>query len=56
MEKELAAHEALHPKPVITRMNGEVIPEGFPVNELTISGGVQELSLHPDAPPAKKTG
>ena len=50
LEKKLAAHEKQHPPPKIVRYsNGEPIPEGFPIDQLIIPGGVAELTIHPDA-------
>jgi len=50
LEKELTAHEKKNPRPAIVRLsNGEVIPEGTPVRDLLIPGGVAQLELHPDA-------
>ncbi len=50
LEKELTTHERQHPPPKIVRhSNGEPIPEGFPVDQLLIAGGVAELAIHPDA-------
>jgi len=49
LEKQLEKHEKANPLPKITRFsNGEVIPEGTPVAELVVVGGVAELEIHPD--------
>lgn len=49
LEKQLAKHEKANPLPEIKRFsNGEVIPEGHPVAELVVVGGVAELEVHPD--------
>ncbi len=49
LEKQLTKHEKANPLPKITRFsNGEVIPEGTPVAELVVVGGVAELEIHPD--------
>jgi DNA topoisomerase-1 len=49
LEKQLAKHEKAHPLPKICRFsNGEEIPEGTPVAELVVPGGVAELEVHPD--------
>ncbi|MCR9164764.1 MAG: topoisomerase DNA-binding C4 zinc finger domain-containing protein [bacterium] len=49
LEKQLAKHEKANPLPKITRFsNGEEIPEGTPVAELVVAGGVAELEVHPD--------
>jgi hypothetical protein len=34
---------------VIKTLDGKVIPEGTPISDLTVPGGVQELAIHPDA-------
>ena len=49
LEKALAKHEKANPQPKITRQDGTVVPDGTPVDELLIPGGVAELSIHPDA-------
>ncbi|MEM7152925.1 MAG: DNA topoisomerase [Myxococcota bacterium] len=49
LEKKLVAHEADHPVPDITHMDGSVIPEGTPVASLVIPGGVAELEIHEEA-------
>jgi DNA topoisomerase-1 len=49
LEKQLEKHEKANPLPEIKRFsNGEVIPEGQPVAELVVVGGVAELEVHPD--------
>ncbi len=50
LEKQLEAHEEANPLPKITRFTDktEVIPEGMPVAELVVVGGVAELEVHPD--------
>ncbi len=49
LEKQLEQHEKANPQPKITRFsNGEEIPEGHPVAELVVEGGVAELEVHPD--------
>ena len=45
--KELAAHERAHPKVVLSRHDGSVIPEGTPISTLLIPGGIAELEIHP---------
>ncbi|MBL4686744.1 MAG: type I DNA topoisomerase, partial [Nannocystaceae bacterium] len=52
LEKRLVKHEKANPIPPILRRSGEVIPEGLPVVDLVIEGGVAELEIHPDAVPA----
>ena len=49
LEAQLAAHEKANPLPKITRADGSVVPEGTPVEELLVPGGVAELEIHPDA-------
>lgn len=56
LEKELEVHEAENPRPAITRMDGTVIPEGTPVEQLLLPGGVAELEIHPDAEVAPPDG
>jgi DNA topoisomerase-1 len=53
LEQALAAHEKAHPPVVVTRLDGTPIPDGTPLSDLTLPGGVQELALHPDAQRAK---
>jgi len=48
LEAALEAHEKKHPQIVIHDMNGNVIPDGTPIEELVIPGGKAELSIHPD--------
>ncbi|MHC4990930.1 MAG: DNA topoisomerase family protein, partial [Planctomycetota bacterium] len=45
----LEAHEKEHPPIVIRTLSGEIIPEGTPIAELVVPGGVQELAIHPSA-------
>jgi DNA topoisomerase-1 len=53
LELELANHEKAHPPVVITTLDGKPIPEGTPIAELTLPGGVQGLKIHPASTPAK---
>ncbi|MEE9128972.1 MAG: DNA topoisomerase [Phycisphaerales bacterium] len=46
---ELEAHEKANPQGVIRTLAGHVIPEGTPISELIIPGGVAELQIHPAA-------
>ncbi len=55
LEKELEAHEKANPQPVIRTLDGEIIPDGTPLEELLLPGGVQELAIHPDAVEQKKS-
>ena len=48
LELRLLAHEKEHPQIVIHTLGGEVIPEGTPIGDLVLPGGVQELQIHPD--------
>lgn len=55
---ELEAHEKANPRPELRRRDGTLIPEGTPVSNLIIPGGVAELEIHPDflqSTPAKST-
>ncbi len=49
LETELLNHEKKHPPLVIKTLDGTVIPEGTPVADLTLPGGLRELEIHPDA-------
>ena len=49
MEKALIKHEKANPQPKIKRQDGSIVPDGTPVDELLIPGGVAELAIHPDA-------
>ena len=49
LTKKLEAHLKQHPMPDITTLNGEVIPEGTPIESLIIPGEMAELEIHPDA-------
>jgi DNA topoisomerase-1 len=49
LERELVAHEAAHPQVVLKRQDGTVVPEGTPISQLLVPGGVIELTIHPDA-------
>ncbi len=46
---ELEAHEKANPQGVIRTLDGQVIPEGTPISDLIIPGGVAELQIHPAA-------
>ncbi len=46
---ELEAHEKANPQGVIRTLDGQIIPEGTPISELIIPGGVAELQIHPAA-------
>ncbi len=49
MLAELDEHEQKHPPVVIRTLDGTIIPEGTPIADLVIPGGVQELATHPEA-------
>ena len=46
LESALELHEQEHPQVIIKRMDGTVIPEGTPVGDLLLPGGVAELELY----------
>jgi DNA topoisomerase I len=46
---QLEQHEKANPQVIITTLDGRPIPEGTPVSELILPGGVAELKIHPDA-------
>ena len=50
LEKALEIHERQNPQVVVKTLDGTIIPEGTPITDLTLPGGVQELAIHPDAP------
>ena len=50
LEKALEIHERQNPQVVVRTLDGTIIPEGTPITDLTLPGGVQELAIHPDAP------
>jgi len=49
LEQALEEHEREHPQPVVHDLEGNVIPEGTPIEALLIPGGSAELEIHPDA-------
>lgn len=49
LEAVFADHEQANPQVVVRTLDGRQIPEGTPIAELTLPGGVQELAIHPDA-------
>ncbi len=49
LEKSLGLHELQHPRVVIKTLDGTPIPEGTAIADLTLPGGVQQLTLHPSA-------
>ncbi|MCA9295264.1 MAG: hypothetical protein KC983_02080, partial [Phycisphaerales bacterium] len=48
LEKKLEAHEKLHPQIEILDTDGNVIPDGTPIEELLVPGGKAELAIHPE--------
>ena len=52
---QLEENDRLHPPVIITRMDGTPIPEGTPVTDLLVKGGVQELDIHPEAAREEQT-
>jgi len=53
LETRLLQHEKDHPQIIIHTLNGEVIPEGTPIADLVLPGGVQELAIHPESAAAR---
>ncbi len=49
LETHLDANDGEHPPIVIRSLDGEVIPEGTPIADLVIAGGMADLKIHPDA-------
>jgi DNA topoisomerase-1 len=49
LETALEAHEKANPRPVITRLDGDPIPEGTPIADLLLPGEDVELELFEDA-------
>lgn len=49
LEKLLEAHEKENPRPAILRQDSSVIPEGTPIADLVIPGGLAELPVHAEA-------
>jgi DNA topoisomerase-1 len=49
LEKALELHEGDNPQVVVKRLDGTIIPEGTPIADLSLPGGVQELAIHPEA-------
>ncbi|MFO0873210.1 MAG: topoisomerase DNA-binding C4 zinc finger domain-containing protein [Phycisphaerales bacterium] len=49
LEKRLDEHTKANPQVVLRRHDGRVVPDGTPVADLVIPGGVAELAIHPDA-------
>jgi DNA topoisomerase-1 len=45
LEAALDAHEIANPRPVITRLDGNPIPEGTPIADLLLQGDDVELEL-----------
>jgi len=49
LESALELHEREHPQIIVTRMDGTEIPEGTPVTDLLLPGGIAELELFESA-------
>ena len=45
LEAALELHEQEHPQVIIKQMDGTEIPEGTPIGDLLLPGGVAELEL-----------
>ncbi|NNF43777.1 MAG: type I DNA topoisomerase [Phycisphaerales bacterium] len=46
---ELEENDRKHPPVVVHSLDGDVIPEGTPINDLKLPGGEANLDIHPDA-------
>ena len=46
LETELEEHEKANPQVIVKTLSGKVIPEGTPVEDLLMEGGVMELELY----------
>ncbi len=49
LEAQLEAHEKQNPPVVLRTLDGRIIPDGTPIKDLLIPGGIAKLDLHPDA-------
>ena len=49
---KLEAHEKENPQITLRTLDGRIIPDGTPIKDLLIQGGIAKLELHPDAPTA----
>ena len=49
LEAAFEIHEGQNPQVVVYALDGKVIPEGTPITDLTVPGGVQQLKVHPEA-------
>jgi DNA topoisomerase-1 len=49
LEAKLAAHEKQNPPITLRTLDGRIIPDGTPIKDLLIPGGIAKLELHPDA-------
>lgn len=49
LEAALEKHERANPQIVVKSLDGNIIPEGTPITDLSLPGGVQELPIHPEA-------
>jgi DNA topoisomerase-1 len=50
LETKLEAHEKENPQITLRTLDGRIIPDGTPIKDLLIQGGIAKLELHPDAP------
>ncbi|MHC5114467.1 MAG: DNA topoisomerase [Planctomycetota bacterium] len=50
---KLEANDRENPQVVVHTLDGEVIPEGTPINDLILPGGTADLEIHPDAEKAE---
>jgi DNA topoisomerase-1 len=53
LEKSLAEHERGQKRLELETLDGRPVPEGTPVADLTLPGGLETLEIHPEAMPAK---
>jgi len=49
LEAKLEAHEKQNPQITLRTLDGRIIPDGTPIKDLLIPGGIAKLELHPDA-------
>ena len=49
LEAKLEAHEKQNPQITLRTLDGRIIPDGTPIKDLLIQGGIAKLELHPDA-------
>ena len=46
LEAALEKHELSNPQVMVNTLSGKIIPEGTPVEDLIIEGGVVELEIY----------